>query len=174
MASVITTVALFIVAPANAKPKKLRVTTNQTIIACNQQGCSDTKPTAVSYTQRATRGVVEAYRGAVTFLKHPAGCPPKQFCACGAAVDLFGGNGRDYRHLWPARAWFKFPRSHSPSAGDVAVRKHHVFVLRAHIEGDIWMTADYNSGGNLSRLQPQSIRGYTIVSPSRTHVAQRN
>lgn len=109
-----------------------------------------------------------------SFLPHPAGCPSRLFCACGAAVEVFGGNGRDWRSLWPARAWYKFPRTRSPSSGDVAVRKHHVFVLKSHVGGDVWLTADFNSGGRLSRLHEQSIRGYVIVSPTRSRVASLN
>lgn len=110
----------------------------------------------------------KVYREAgVTFLPHPQGCPARAFCACGAAVEIFG---RPLRELWPARAWYKFPRS-APAANTVAVRRHHVFVLKYHIEGDVWMTADYNSGGRKSRLHAQSIRGYTIVNPQARNFA---
>ena len=97
------------------------------------------------------------------YLPHPPGCPRTAFCACGAAVEIFGGNGRDHRKLWSASAWFQF-RSAEPAPGRVAVRQHHVFVLKEHIDGYVWMAIDYNSGGHLSRVHPQSIRGYRIVA----------
>jgi hypothetical protein len=106
---------------------------------------------------------------AETYLSHPAGCPARQFCACGAAVEVFGHAVRD---LWPASAWYRFSRT-APGPGMVAVRSHHVFVLRSHIEGSIWMTADYNSGGHRSRLHAQSISGYTIVDPHSARYASR-
>lgn len=167
----IAAVLLIATSPASAKPKHHKTAAPQTIIVCTLHGCSDN---VVTSTSRVSRTVTRYVDDAVSYLPHPPGCPRVAFCAGGAAVDLWGGNCRDYRNLWQARAWYKFPRSHSPMAGDVAVRQHHVFVLRSHIEGDIWMTADYNSGGHKSRLHAQSIRGYVIVSPSRQHVAQLN
>jgi hypothetical protein len=49
--------------------------------------------------------------------------------------------------------WFKFPRA-APSAGMVAVRRHHVFVLEAYIGGDTWQVYDANSG-----IRPASMPG---------------
>ena len=95
------------------------------------------------------------------FLPHPAGCPARAFCGCGAAVEVFGVAKRS---LWLAAAWFHFPHT-SPAPGMVAVRSHHVFVLRQHIEGSVWLIADYNSGGHQSRLHERSIAGYVIVNP---------
>jgi hypothetical protein len=103
------------------------------------------------------------------YLPHPTGCPPKAFCACGAAVEVFG---KAIRSLWPASAWFKFPRTF-PAPGMVGVRSHHVFVLRQHIEGSIWLIADYNSGGHKSRLHQHNISGYTIVNPHGANMAMR-
>ena len=96
-----------------------------------------------------------------SYLPHPSGCPRIAFCACGAAVEIFG---KPIRSLWPARAWYKFPRTMAAS-GMVGVRSHHVFVLREHVEGSVWLIADYNSGGHLSRLHQRSIDGYIIVNP---------
>jgi len=95
------------------------------------------------------------------YLPHPTGCPARAFCACGAAVEIFG---KAIRSLWPASAWYKFPRT-SPAPGMVGVRSHHVFVLRQHVEGSVWIIADYNSGGHRSRLHQRSIAGYVIVNP---------
>lgn len=97
-----------------------------------------------------------------TIVSHPAGCPARLFCGCGAAVRVFG---KPVRELWLARAWFKFPRS-SPRPGAVAVRRHHVFVLEAHLGGNLWRVYDANSGGRKTRIHARSIAGYTIVSPT--------
>lgn len=118
--------------------------------------------------RRAAKRAYDA-NGNTTYLAHPAGCPRIAFCACGAAVEIFGYAKRS---LWLAANWFHFPRT-SPASGMVAVRSHHVFVLREHIHGMIWMTADYNSGGHLSRLHAQSIAGYVIVNPHGGKVASR-
>lgn len=95
------------------------------------------------------------------YLPHPAGCPSRAFCGCGAATEVFGS---PVRSLWLAAAWYRFPRSH-PAPGTVAVRRHHVFVLRQHLGGSTWLVADHNSGGRKSRLHARSISGYTIVNP---------
>lgn len=94
-------------------------------------------------------------------LPHPAGCPRVAFCGCGAALHIFG---RPIRALWLAAAWFRFPRA-MPAPGRAAVRRHHVFVLERHIEGNVWLVYDANSGGHLTRLHARSISGYIIVEP---------
>lgn len=104
------------------------------------------------YTPRHSGGSIVA---------HPSGCPARAFCGCGAAVRVFGV---PVRSLWLAANWFKFPRS-SPASGMVAVRRHHVFVLEAHIGGDTWQVFDANSGGRATRIHARSIAGYTIVNP---------
>lgn len=108
--------------------------------------------------EAATEATVDA---ASRYLPHPSGCPRRAFCGCGAAQEV--GRAGD-RSLWLARNWFKFSRA--PAApGMAAVRSHHVFVLREHLHGSVWLTADYNSGHHLSRLHPRSIAGYAIVNP---------
>lgn len=108
--------------------------------------------------RRATKHVVSSV---VSYLPHPSGCPRIAYCGCGAAVEVFGHPRRD---LWLARAWYRFPRSH-PTENAVAVRTHHVFVLKQHMHDDIWLVVDHNSGGHASRLHYRSIAGYTIVNP---------
>ena len=98
---------------------------------------------------------------------HPAGCPKRAFCACGAAVKVFGSPRRD---LWLARAWYRFPRS-QPAPGTVAVRRHHVFVLQHHIAGDVWMVYDANSGRRQTRVHHRSIAGWAIVNPHGSRLA---
>lgn len=99
----------------------------------------------------------------VTYLRHPPGCPARAFCACGAAVEIFG---RAIRSLWPVRAWRAFPRD-VPAPKNVAIltRGSHLFVLERHISGSDWLVRDYNSGGHRSRLHVRSIAGAIIVNP---------
>ncbi len=97
----------------------------------------------------------------VIYLPHPAGCPRTAFCACGAAVEIFG---QPIRNLWLAANWFKFPRA-APGPERVGVKRHHVIVLLRQIEGSLWLVADFNSGGHRSRLHVRSIAGYVIVDP---------
>lgn len=111
------------------------------------------------YTPRAAaRG--RAGHASAAIVAHPAGCPSRAFCGCGAAVRVFGA---PIRSLWLA-ANFKFPRA-APSAGMVAVRRHHVFVLEAYLGGDTWQVYDANSGRHQTRIHARSIAGYVTVNP---------
>lgn len=116
---------------------------------------------------RATRsrkaGQVQSYGvpALSQIVSHPTGCPARAFCGCGAAVRVFG---RPIRDLWLAANWFRFPRS-APASGMVAVRRHHVFVLEAHLSGNTWQVYDANSGGRRTRVHARSIAGYAIVNP---------
>ena len=98
---------------------------------------------------------------------HPAGCPKRAFCGCGASVKVFGKPVRD---LYLARNWYRFPRS-QPAPGTVAVRRHHVFVLQHHVAGDVWMVYDANSGKRQTRLHHRSIAGWAIVNPHGSRMA---
>ena len=100
-------------------------------------------------------------RQGVSIVSHPAGCPARAFCGCGAAVRVFGS---PIRSLWLAANWFRFPRT-VPAPGMVAVRRHHVFVLEAEIGNGLWQVYDANSGGHATRIHARSIAGYTIVNP---------
>lgn len=95
---------------------------------------------------------------------HPPGCPRRAFCGCGAAVRVFGA---PVRSLWLAANWFKFPRA-APAPGMVAVRRHHVFVLEAHLGGNTWQVYDANSGWRQTRIHPRSLAGYVVVNPLAT------
>jgi len=125
------------------------------------------KSPMVLYSRRAHTRIANSFDE--SFLPHPAGCPARAFCACGAAVEVFGSA---IRSLWPASAWYRFPRT-SPAPGMVGVRSHHVFVLRSYVGGSVWLIADYNSGGHQSRLHQRSISGYTIVNPHAARYASR-
>lgn len=105
-----------------------------------------------------------AYGYQVQILPHPAGCPRRAFCGCGAAVKIFG---RPVRELWLARAWFKFPRA-APGPGMVAVRRHHVFVIEQMISPTMALAYDANSGRHLTRRHVRSIAGFSIHNPRRS------
>lgn len=130
----------------------------------NLQRKIDGSKTAKTYSIAAPR---VRQRVAAAIIAHPLGCPSRAFCGCGAAVRVFGA---PVRSLWLAANWFKFPRT-SPAPGTVAVRRHHVFVLEAHLGGDVWQVYDANSGGRLTRIHARSIAGYVIVNPHASRYA---
>lgn len=90
----------------------------------------------------------------------PAGCP-RAFCGCGASLYLFG---KIVPALNLAANWLRFPRA-EPAPGMVAARRGHVFVLKRHIRGKVWMVHDSNSGRGKTRIHPRSIVGFAIVDP---------
>ncbi len=98
---------------------------------------------------------------AAQIVSHPAGCPSRAFCGCGAAVRIFG---HAVRELWLAANWFKFPRV-APAAGMVAVRSHHVYVIEAVLGNGRVIAYDANSGGHQTRIHERSLAGYTVVNP---------
>ena len=98
-------------------------------------------------------------RGAI--IAHPAGCPARAFCGCGAAVELFG---RPVRDLWLAANWFRFPRA-APGPSMAAVRAHHVMVIRQYLGAGRALVYDANSGRGLTRVHVVSLHGYAIVNP---------
>ena len=110
---------------------------------------------------RLDRGAAAAIGLAAQLLSHPAGCPRRAFCGCGASVEVFG---RPVRSLFLAANWLRFPRA-APAPGMVAARRGHVFVLRQHISGSTWLAYDANSGGRRTRLHVRSIAGFSIVNP---------
>ena len=90
----------------------------------------------------------------------PPGCP-RRYCGCGASLHIFG---RIIPRLNLAANWLRFPRA-APAPGMVAARRHHVFVLKRHIRGKIWLVHDSNSGRGKTRVHPRSIAGFVIVDP---------
>jgi hypothetical protein len=74
--------------------------------------------------------------------------------------------GRHVRHLWLARAWFKYPPA-SPAPGMVAVRKHHVFVIREVLGPNLVRAYDANSGRGLTRIHVRSLAGFSVRDPRR-------
>lgn len=90
----------------------------------------------------------------------PSGCP-RQYCGCGASLQVFG---KIIPSLNLAANWLRFPRA-APAPGMVAARRGHVFVLKEHLGGNVWLAHDSNSGRHLTRIHPRSISGYQIVNP---------
>ena len=139
---------------------------NQTHILADE--CNVTMPcTGGYYTPAAKRfidipfGVArQSYRSA-SIIDHPAGCPRRAFCGCGASVKIFG---KPVRSLYLAAAWLRFPRA-TPAPGMAAARRGHVFVLEQHIGGNTWLVYDANSGRHQTRRHARSIAGYTVVNP---------
>jgi hypothetical protein len=113
---------------------------------------------------RLARGGATAHAGeavAAQILPHPAGCPRRAFCGCGAAVRVFGA---PIRSLWLARAWFKFPPA-APAPGMVAVRRHHVYVIEAVVSPGRVIAYDANSGRGLTRRHVRSLAGFSVRDP---------
>jgi hypothetical protein len=98
----------------------------------------------------------------------PAGCP-RQYCGCGTSIKLFG---KIRPELNLAANWVrKFPRA-AAAPGMAAARSGHVMLLMEPVSGDKWKVWDANSGGGLTRIHVRSIRGFAIVNPHATNVAQ--
>lgn len=98
---------------------------------------------------------------AVQVLPHPAGCPRRLFCGCGASMHLFG---RVKPGLMLAANWLKFPRAQA-AHGMVAARRGHVFVIDKVLGNGTVMAYNYNGYGGRSTYQALSLRGYTVVNP---------
>ena len=129
-------------------------------VTCDQRGCSDWQGAKQIQTRHARRSI-DANGNAVVIGRRPAGCP-RRFCGCEASLYVFG---KIKPELNLALNWKrKFPRT-SPAPGMAAARSGHVFILISHVEGDLWLSHDGNSGGGLTRRHVRTIRGYTIVNP---------
>jgi hypothetical protein len=99
---------------------------------------------------------------------HPAGCPGRLFCGCGAAVEIFG---RPLRELFSVSAWYRFPRATCAAGRAVIFGHHHVAAIReCHGDGTATLY-DANSGRGLTRVHRRSIAGLTVVDPHGAHVA---
>lgn len=154
------------IAPMSAATVKERQRVARGAYIGNQIGLGGARVKRAVRAPKVRRSVVSnplprTDRVAATIISHPQGCPPRAFCGCGAAVRVFGKPVRD---LWLARNWFRFPRA-TPASGMVAVRRHHVFVLETHLNGNTWLAWDANSGGRKTRIHARSIAGYVIVNP---------
>lgn len=67
--------------------------------------------------------------GGGEIIQHPAGCPVRLFCGCGASIEVFGHSIRD---LWLVSNWYRFPRA-APAAGMAVLwGTRHVAVIRQY------------------------------------------
>lgn len=94
-------------------------------------------------------------------VKNAPGCPPTNFCGCGAAWFLWGETKRDH---WRAKHWYKYPKT-KPKKGAVAVRDHHVFVIIDALPGGQVLAYDANSGQHKTRIRVRSLKGYSVRDP---------
>lgn len=83
----------------------------------------------------------------------PRGCP-RRYCGCGASLYIFG---RIIPRLNLAANWLRFPRA-APAPGMVAARRGHVFVLKRHIRGRVWLVHD----SIRAAAKPASIAGQLL------------
>lgn len=118
--------------------------------------------------RRKIDGSHVASRGPAQIVSHPPGCPSRAFCGCGAAVEVFG---RPIRELFLAANWFRFPPA-PPAPGMVAVRRHHVFVIREVIGPGLVIAYDANSGRHQTRIHVRSLAGYSVRNPRGSRYAQ--
>jgi hypothetical protein len=78
-------------------------------------------------------------------VQHPAGCPARLFCGCGASIEAFG---RSIRDLWLVSNWYQFPRT-APAAGMAVLwGTRHVAIIR-----------QYNGDGTQCSMTPTVARG---------------
>lgn len=113
------------------------------------------------YASRRHHGGAVAQVAAVQELAHPSGCPSSNFCGCGASIEVFGHSVRD---LWLAANWFRFP-SVQAAPGMVAVRSHHVMVIRSVVGPGVALVYDANSGHHRTQVHTVSLAGYSIRNP---------
>lgn len=118
-----------------------------------------------SNTRRAVRGA--SYANNASILAHPAGCPRRLFCGCGASVKVFG---KPVRSLYLARNWLKFPRA-AAAPGMVAANRRHVMVIEQVMASNKAVVYDANSGRGLTRRHVRSLAGFTVVNPRASRVA---
>lgn len=153
----------------------------QAPVACNARGCTDNAlaaratateadlpATPATATRRANRTQIADANGNGMIVGHrPSGCP-HLFCGCEASLYVFGAIKPE---LNLAANWArKFPRT-QPAPGMVAARSGHVMVLMSHVDGNMWMVHDGNSGGGRTREHVRSISGYAIVNPHASRYA---
>lgn len=156
--------ALFVMGfhTADARPKRTSTQQITTYVQPEQYFASRQSAGPTPTTNSPSRITRSAHRISGTAVGgRPAGCP-KRHCGCSASLYLFGKIIPKLNLAWN---WVKmFPKT-QPAPGMVAARRGHVFVLKHHIEGKVWMAYDANSGGGKTRIHPRSIAGFTIVNP---------
>jgi hypothetical protein len=95
-------------------------------------------------------------------IQHPAGCPARLFCGCGASIEAFG---RSIRDLWLVSNWYRFPRT-APAAGMAVLwGTRHVAIIRQYNGDGTAVLYDANSGKGLTRVHRVRIAGLAVVDP---------
>jgi hypothetical protein len=95
-------------------------------------------------------------------VQHPAGCPARLFCGCGASIEAFG---RSIRDLWLVSNWYQFPRT-APAAGMAVLwGTRHVAIIRQYNGDGTAVLYDANSGKGLTRVHRVRIAGLAVVDP---------
>jgi hypothetical protein len=92
------------------------------------------------------------------------------FCGCGVSVWAFG---HSIRSLWPARAYYKFPRARAAKGRVAIFGRHHVAGIIKAYGDETALLYDPNSGGHRTRIHRRSIKGATIVDPHAERMASR-
>jgi len=100
--------------------------------------------------------------GGGEIIQHPAGCPARLFCGCGASIEVFGHSIRD---LWLVSNWYRFPRAAPAPGMAVLWGTRHVAVIRQYFGDGTAMLYDANSGKGLTRLHRIRIAGLAVVDP---------
>lgn len=118
----------------------------------------------VKVAHRRVKHHASSHGRSARIVPHTRGCPRTAFCGCSASVEVFG---RNIRELWLASSWFKFPRA-AAAPGMVAVRRHHVFVIRKVLGNGLVLAFDANSGNHKTRIWVRSLAGFTVVNPRRS------
>lgn len=117
----------------------------------------------VSHTEAQEWSSSRSYRVGTVLetLPHPAGCPRRLFCGCGASLKVFGENRRD---LWHVSGWRKFPRA-APGPGMAAVSSRHVMIIEQMVGPNLALVYSANDAGGRTVRIVRSIAGYSIHNP---------
>ena len=101
---------------------------------------------------------------ATQIVAHPAGCPRRAFCGCGASVELFG-KAVTRGGLALARNWLHMFEPAAPAPGMAAANNRHVFVIKQVLGNGNVLAYDANSGKHQTRVHVRSLKGYRVVNP---------
>jgi hypothetical protein len=100
--------------------------------------------------------------GTGAIIQHPAGCPVRLFCGCGASIEAFG---RSIRDLWLVSNWYRFPRAEPAAGRAVLWGTRHVAIIRQYYGDGTATLYDANSGHGLTRIHRIRIAGLAVVDP---------
>jgi len=100
--------------------------------------------------------------GGGEIVQHPAGCPARLFCGCGASIEAFGHPVPD---LWLVSSWYRFPRAAPAPGMAVLWGTHHVAIIRQYYGDGTALLYDANSGRGLTRVHRTNIASLVVVDP---------